>query len=59
MTEKQLIQLVPNKWVSEEVLMLITGLMLGFEYVGEMDEDDGFDHHLIFDILFVRVLIFW
>jgi hypothetical protein len=40
-------------------IMLITGLMFGFEYVGEMDDDDGFDHHLIFDILFVRVLIFW
>jgi hypothetical protein len=40
-------------------IMLITGLMLGFEYVGEMDEDDGFDHHVVIDILFVRVLIFW
>jgi len=26
MTEKKLIQLVPNKWVSEEILILITGL---------------------------------
>lgn len=26
MTEKPIIQLVPNKWVSEELLMAITGL---------------------------------
>jgi hypothetical protein len=36
-------------------LNLITGLMLGFEYVDMEDEGEG--RHLVFDILFVRVLV--
>jgi hypothetical protein len=36
-------------------LNLITGLMLGFEYVDMEDEGEG--RHLVLDILFVRVLI--
>ena len=37
-------------------LALITGLMLGFEYSGPLDEDDE-HQHLIVDILFVRFLV--
>jgi hypothetical protein len=36
---------------------LITGIMLGFEYTGVLNQDDGYDHHLVLDILFLRILI--
>jgi hypothetical protein len=36
-------------------LNLITGLMLGFEYV-DMSHEDG-ERHLVIDILFVRVVV--
>jgi hypothetical protein len=36
-------------------LGLITGLMLGFEYSGPIDEDDE-HQHLLIDILFVRFM---
>ena len=35
---------------------LISGLMLGFEYAGPIDEDDE-HHHLVIDIFFARLLI--
>jgi hypothetical protein len=34
---------------------LITGLMLGFEYSGPIDEEDEHSH-LVIDILFVRII---
>lgn len=37
-------------------LHLITGIMLGFEYVDIPDEDD---RHLVIDFLFLRVLFTW
>jgi hypothetical protein len=36
---------------------LIAGIMLGFEYTGRLQEDDGYDHHFVFDIFFLRVLV--
>lgn len=35
----------------------ISGLMLGFEYVGAGEADD--ESHLVFDLFFVRILISW
>jgi len=40
-------------------LNIITGLMLGFEYVGAMEDEDDFDHHIVIDILFLRIVIYF